>query len=97
MEGVGLFWCLVEMLYEDGGKLKINEIENYADSLNVKPELIWKIIDKKFALFCKNRTYFLHGVVIERLRKIHEKRTTNTRAANIRWGNTSRQDDYEDK
>ena len=39
LEGLGFYWCFVEMLHEEGGYIKEDELDNIAYDLQVNPEL----------------------------------------------------------
>lgn len=44
-EGIGIFWCIVEMLHESGGYLDVADIGLIAYQLHVKEALLAKVID----------------------------------------------------
>src|SRR3990172_12589233 len=48
--GVGIYWCLVEMLYEEGGELKKTYLPALAKKLRVRLKTIEKVISN-FDLF----------------------------------------------
>ena len=72
-EGVGIYWCLVEMLYEEGGTLKLDDIEIHAKILNTTQENLARAIHD-FDLFQKNSTHFYSNTLIKRLKHINAKR-----------------------
>ncbi len=72
-EGIGIYWCLVEMLYEEGGSLRLSDIEIYAKALNTTAENIQKTLSD-FNLFVKNKTHFYSTTLIKRLKHINTKR-----------------------
>jgi hypothetical protein len=45
MEGVGLFWCLVEMLYEEGGELKRIDLPIIARKLHIHIKTLDKVLE----------------------------------------------------
>uniref|UniRef100_A0A6H1ZEN2 Lin1244/Lin1753-like N-terminal domain-containing protein n=1 Tax=viral metagenome TaxID=1070528 RepID=A0A6H1ZEN2_9ZZZZ len=71
-EGVGIYWCLVEMLYEQNGILKLSDIEIYAKSLNANPEILTKVVSD-FKLFSKSRDSFFSNPLKKRLKHISLK------------------------
>jgi hypothetical protein len=81
--GVGVFWCLVEMLYEEGGELPI-EYERISFELRTSPELVESIIND-FGLFEINCEIFYSKSVIERLRKRQEKSDKARESVGKRW------------
>ena len=72
-EGVGIYWCLVEMLYEEGGSLELKDIEIYAKALNTTADNIQKTLSD-FNLFVKNETHFYSSPLLKRLKHINLKR-----------------------
>jgi len=72
-EGVGIFWCLVEMLYEEGGSLPIQDIEIYSKALNCKLDTLLKTL-REYNLFVENKTHFWSPTLIKRLKHITSKR-----------------------
>jgi hypothetical protein len=81
---VGVYWCLIEMLYEQGGCLRIADLSIYAQSLNTTPELLRTLIDDS-KLFLKNKTHFYSKSALKRLHRINEKREIARASANSRW------------
>jgi hypothetical protein len=72
-EGVGIYWCLVEMLYEEGGSLPIQDIEIYSKALNCKPDTLLKTL-REYNLFVENKTHFWSPTLLKRLKHITLKR-----------------------
>jgi len=50
ISGIGIYWCLIEMLYENEGSISINEYERIAFELRTNIESITSVIHD-FALF----------------------------------------------
>lgn len=46
LSGIGAYWCIIEMLYEDGGYLMLSECERIAFDLHVKKEFIEDLLEK---------------------------------------------------
>ena len=44
LSGIGLYWCLVEMLYESGGEIMLSECERIAFELRIDLEMINDVI-----------------------------------------------------
>ena len=44
LEGLGFYWCFVEILHEEGGYVKESDIENIAYDLQIKPEICEGVI-----------------------------------------------------
>lgn len=68
MEGVGVFWCVVEMLYEQGGKLPLHYVKTIAHSLHVDEKAVQDVISG-FGLFTHDDTDFWSESVMSRLDK----------------------------
>lgn len=83
-EGIGIYWCLIEMLYEDFGYLKFSEIDDIANALRTHKENVERVVNN-FDLFCKNGEKFYSKSVLERLkvRKIKSERASES--AKFRW------------
>ncbi|MGI4864172.1 MAG: DUF4373 domain-containing protein [Janthinobacterium lividum] len=64
--GKGVYWDLVEMLYEQGGYLPLAEVESYAFALRTDPELVTKLIND-FGLFSQDAERFWSESVLDRM------------------------------
>jgi hypothetical protein len=84
MAGIGAFWCVIEMLYEQGGELSINDIPIIAKELFMQQKTLESIIEN-FGLFQKTETIFLSLAVNERLLKRNERSASARKSANSRW------------
>lgn len=71
MEGVGIYWCLVEMLYEEGGYIELDEIESITKVLRTNTTVLRGVIDSK--LFQKDDKYFFSAAVLKRLQERQNK------------------------
>jgi hypothetical protein len=83
MSGIGVYWCLVEMLYEEGGYIPL-EYERIAFELRTDEKLIQNIICN-FELFKVDDMKFWSESVIERLEKRCEKSETARQSVLKRW------------
>ena len=86
MSGIGLYWCIVECLYENNGYLDLDQINLLAYELRVEKKLIEDLIDN-YDLFKKNKKSFYSKSVLQRLEKINEISRKNKENANKRWAN----------
>lgn len=82
--GDGIYWDLVEMLYEQGGYLPLKNIPLFAKVLNTTEELLEKVI-KTSELFVVNGDNFYSESLIARLKHINTKRRKAIGSANKRW------------
>lgn len=82
--GKGVYWDLIEMLYEEGGYLSLNEIESYAFALRTDTDCITKLIND-FNLFQNDGLRFWSDSVLKRLFMREEKSRKAAKSASIRW------------
>ena len=92
MEGYGWYWVIIEMLREqDNYKLIISDQTDFdviVSQINSDPENIKKYIDdcvKIFKLFKKSKKYLWSSSLLNRMKKMNEKREKGRKAANKRW------------
>lgn len=83
-EGVGLYWCIIEMLYENNGAINLSEIERIAFELGTQSERITELL-KGFELFRFRGGVFYSDSVNERLEKRSEKSDKARLSAVTRW------------
>jgi len=83
-EGKGVYWDLVEMLYEEGGYLKLSECESIAFALRTTCDCITNLIDD-FDLFQKNEENFWSESILKRLKIREEKSNKAKKSAAERW------------
>jgi hypothetical protein len=85
----GIFWDLVEMLYEEGGYLLIADIPVYAKMLNTDEHMLNKCIN---ILFLKDGDRFYNQSLLDRLNHLQnviDKRSlAGKKSANVRKMNT---------
>lgn len=84
MTGFGVYWSLVEMLYEEGGKVLLTDIEDISHELGVDPDLILSVI-KDFNLFESDEIHFWSESILLRLEKRQEKSKKAALSAEKRW------------
>ena len=81
LEGVGLFWCVVEMLREANGyKLPIEDIESICYDLRTDEKVFEKLFESGL-LVKKNKIFFSESLLkrMERLDEIKNKRSESGR------------------
>lgn len=88
LEGIGLYWCIIECLYENNGYLTLDDIDLLSYELRVDKNLILKLIDE-FDLFKKNKNKFYSQSVLDRLGKIEEKSRKNRENILKRWNKSN--------
>jgi hypothetical protein len=82
--GDGIYWDLVEMMYEQHGCLKIKDIPLFAKILNTTAELVEKVV-KNSELFTLNGHFFYSESLTRRLKHINTKRRKAKASAKKRW------------
>jgi hypothetical protein len=83
VQGVGIYWCIVEMLYEEGGYLMRSDCDRIAFELRTDCEAVSAVIESD--LFQNDEEKFWSESVLRRLDKRKEKSDKNTKNANDRW------------
>lgn len=83
-EGKGVYWDLIEILFEEGGKLLLSECESYAFALRVDLKVIQSLIND-FELFKKDNIYFWSNSVLKRLEIRENKSIKASENARKRW------------
>ena len=88
MEGLGVYWCIVEMLYENDGKIMRTECERIAYELRTHSDCINSVI-YEHELFQWDDLYFWSNSVLNRLKTITEKSDKARQSATKRWENAN--------
>ena len=83
MTGIGIYWCIVEMLYEEGGYLPM-EYERITFELRSKENVIQSVIND-FDLFENDTEKFWSNSVLDRLQKRCDKSEKARESINKRW------------
>jgi len=86
--GKGLYWDLVEMLFEEGGYLMLSECDSYAFALRSDSVCIHSLLND-FDLFKQDEERFWSESVLRRLNKRYEKSEKAAQSANKRWSNAN--------
>lgn len=84
MQGVGIYWCIVEMLYEEQGKLMHSECERIAFELRVDSNVVDSIISN-FDLFEYDDFCFWSASVNKRIDAQIQVSNGAKKAAQTRW------------
>lgn len=82
--GYGVYWYILEELYESGGKILFEEIDSISKSLSVKKDFVASVI-KSFSLFQYDSESFWSDEVIEQIEKRQKIKDKRKEAANKRW------------
>lgn len=88
MEGIGIFWCLVEMLHEQGGYIR-TEYERIAYELRTDSNKVKWIIEQS-GLFKINDDKFYSESALQRILQRDEKSKKAAKSVSYRWSNNER-------
>lgn len=88
LAGVGAYWCIVEQLYQNGGKLPLEECESIAFALHTDTQSIESIITD-FDLFHNDGMIFWSDSINKRIIRRQEIAESRKRAAETRWKNAN--------
>ena len=83
MSGIGCYWCLVEMLFEEGGEVPL-EYERLSFSLRMDTNIVRSIIED-FGLFIFSDNMISSNSVLKRIRIRNEKSLKAKESINLRW------------
>jgi hypothetical protein len=83
LQGLGAYWCIIEMLYEENGSMPM-DCERIAYALRTENKLIQSVIED-YGLFDLHDGILLSHGVIARLQKIKEKSVKAQESAEARW------------
>lgn len=88
-EGVGLYWSVVELLYEQGGYLPLSMLRSLSFSLRVDEQTLKRLIEE-FELFeCDDEEFWSESALsrMGEMESQREKRSAAGRRGNeLRWG-----------
>lgn len=83
-EGKGVYWDLIEMLYEQSGYLMLSECDSYAFALRTTEVCINRLI-QEFGLFENDGIKFWSNSVLYRLNERNAKSLKAKQSAQKRW------------
>ncbi len=86
--GIGMYWYIVEMLYEQNGYLLLSDCECIAYDMRTKCERIMSVIND-FGLFSKDTEKFWSESILRRLNMRKEKSEKASKSASYRWKNAN--------
>lgn len=84
LKGIGAYWCIVEMLYEEGGYLPLTEYERITFELRTEYDFIKSVI-QDYDLFKNDGIKFWSESAIDRLKLRSEKSEKARQSINKRW------------
>lgn len=84
LKGIGLYWCIVEMLYENNGFISLNEISVIAFDFRTNKQFVESVV-KDYQLFKDDGEKFYSESILKRLQIREEKAETARQKALKRW------------
>lgn len=88
VEGIGIFWCIIEMLYEEGGRINTNEYERITFELRTSYDVVKSVVED-FKLFKIVDEQFYSESVIDRLKQRSDKSAKARESISKRWKNSA--------
>lgn len=82
--GIGIYWCLIEMLYENEGRISVDECERIAFELRTDSDCIASVL-RDFDLFNSDGEFFWSESINRRIEGIKSKSIKAKESANLRW------------
>lgn len=96
MEGIGIYWCIIEFLYENDGYLTLDDdVEMLVYELRIDKKKLLKVIEN-FGLFKISENKFYSPSVLKRLKIIEDKSKAQSEKAKKRWANHQKDSSTED-
>ena len=93
-EGLGIYWCIIEQLYEQGGSFPLKVFKSIAFALHVECKVVTSIIND-FGLFVIEGENFTSSSIKKRLEKSSSVSESRRYAAKSRWKTTDNQADMQ--
>lgn len=84
LAGYGFYWCIVEILHENGGYIKESDVESIAYDLRAEPDLA-KAVLYDYDMFQVKKGKIISARVLENLQKREEISQKRREAAGQRW------------
>lgn len=83
--GLGVYWCIIEQLYEQGGRLPLRSCKCIAFALHVQCDKV-KLLINNYGLFQNDGEFFWSDSVLRRLADRKNASEKRKAAAIARWG-----------
>ena len=94
-EGYGIYFALIELLFSEGNKLCLDDIETLAFGLQCKPDIL-KVIIMNFDLFIIEDNYFYSERLNNIIKEIESKSIKASENAKKRWDNATAMQPHSD-
>jgi hypothetical protein len=84
LDSLAIYWCLIEMLYEQNGYISIYNLDSIAFELHTECERIKNVIENSDLFIIKNDCFYSESV-LRRLKLRNKKSNTAKESALKRW------------
>lgn len=84
VEGIGIYWCIIEQLYEQGGTLPLRYCKSIAFALHVDYKTVERLVNN-YGLFANDGENMWSDSVLKRLDKRKDISDKRKQAAIARW------------
>ena len=89
MKGIGIYWCLIEMLYENNGEILMKDVPIIAKELSNHHQTLMKVI-QNYNLFSINTKSFTSLRILKSLEERKAKSDSARDSALARWKDSER-------
>lgn len=83
LEGIGAYWCLVEMMYEQGGKILLDDLGIILFQSQISESMVSSMVE--IGLFGNDGKYLTCARIIEAIKDRESIREKRREAINKRW------------
>lgn len=87
LQGIGFYWCFVEILHENGGMVKEADIDSIAFELRADPDMCQAVV-RNYDLFKIKGCKITNDRVLRNLKKRSEISEARKSAAEARWNSS---------
>lgn len=88
MSGIGIFWCLVEVMYEQEGRIMQTHCDGIAFALHINKDALLSVLND-FDLFLFDGECYQSNSINERLDQRKQRSIIASKSAQKRWGNAN--------
>lgn len=89
LTGIGAYWCIIEMLYEQGGYIELTECDSIANELRTQCDMVSDILSGTFNLFKNDGKLFWSESALRRLASRQNKSEQARKSAIARWNSAN--------
>lgn len=93
---LGAYWCIIEILYEQNGRIKITDLSTISKVIGCDISLLEKIVFD-YGLFVKNGGHIENNSINKRLKVRQEKSEKASVSAKSRWSKYTKEQENSEK